>query len=158
MNIDNIIEDTNINIFLQNMDDHNLNSIINMFNNRLYSIALDLINTNNSTELKSCDIFYKLLEIQFKSNCDKYFSATLYDIKYIDTIKYDNLMSAGSDKEEKTGSYITRKIASIIQSYLDRKFDPNKIDNNLREGAKERKEYAAKIRDRRHHMHSKKRR
>jgi len=57
--------------------------------------------------------------------------------------KNKNVKTENSTSEQK--NIITQRITLTMRSILERKFDKNKIDDNLRLGAKERKEHILKL-------------
>lgn len=85
------------------------------------------------------NLFYSLSEFLNKHNLSEYLDKII-SINNSDNSKLSNLLHGGNEKN----SLIMKGLNATIFAILNRKFDKNRIDYNLVEGARERKIIYAK--------------
>lgn len=139
-----LTKDKQINLVISKMP---LNYIVNLdccLENQMYYPLVDLIGTQ---ELITKFINYH----HYCKNNNINFVNLMLDCKNSNMTAGKN--SATSIITNKTTDALMKGINLTMRSILERKFDKNKIDDNLREGARQRKEYAKKLYSAYQHKH-----
>lgn len=146
-----MISDSDLENFITTVNSRNIYDIVCYLENRMYYqfkyfihlllLRLEIIDTTYLEKIANKIIDYHIL----CSNKNLNFADVLIVCKH-----HFNKIGGYNSKKHSTkkshGNIILKGISSTLKSILEKKYDKDRIDNNLRKGAMERKEYLLRLR------------